>query len=205
MGLTNSQYDRIMRHYSQLQTENRHRLEEHRKRAYEVIPELSELDGQLSSAGVQTARLLMEDPAADLSDYRQQSIQTAGLRKQLLIQHGFPEDYLSVSFACPDCQDTGYIDGRKCHCFLRQAIDLFYTQSGMADILKEENFSHFSYDYYPEDMINPVTGCSSREQMRRNVSSCLDFISRFDTHEQNLFLYGGTGLGKTFLSHPGSG
>ena len=201
MGLSNIQYDTIMRQYSKRQLENRHLLEQHQKLAYEKIPQLAEIDRQVSAESIRCAKILLEDPGAG-TDELKKSLQTlADRRTALLKENGFPEDYLQMHYTCPDCQDTGYKDGVKCHCLRQAAIDLFYTQSGMKEILEQENFSRFSYSYYPEDLINPATGTSAREIMRATVAACLRYIDEFDSHFSNLFFYGGTGLGKTFLSH----
>ena len=162
MGLNNTQYDTIMRCYSQKQAENQRRLDEHRRIAYEKIPQLSQIDHQVSSVSLEHARVLLDNAGTDLSALKEQLKGFAEMRIQLLRENGFPPDYLEMSYTCPDCQDTGYIEGKKCHCFRQQAIDLFYTQSGMKEILAMENFQHFSYDYYPEDLIHPATGKSAR-------------------------------------------
>lgn len=201
MGLNNSQYDAIMRQYSKRQLAARHQLEEHRREAYGKIPQLSQIDRQVSSESLRCARRLLEDPAADTQELKSRMTGFSLQRAQLLREHGYPEDYLEMHYACPDCQDTGYQNGKKCHCFRQAAIDLLYTQSGMRRVLEEENFQTFSFDYYPEDMIHPTTGQSSRQMMQATVAACLRYIDEFDTHFSNLFFYGGTGLGKTFLSH----
>ena len=190
-----------MRCYSQKQAENQRRLDEHRRIAYEKIPQLSQIDYQVSAVSLEHARALLDNAKTDLSPLKEQLKSFAEMRIQLLLENGFPPDYLEMSYTCPDCQDTGYIEGKKCHCFRQQAIDLFYTQSGMKEILAVENFQHFSYDYYPEDLIHPATGKSARELMRGTVAACLRYIDEFDRNFSNLFFYGGTGLGKTFLSH----
>lgn len=201
MGLNNSQYDAIMRRYSQKQADNHRRMEEHRRIAYEKIPQLTQIDRQVSAVSLEHAHALLENESASLSSLKANLEEFSRTRKQLLTENGFPPDYLEMTYTCPDCQDTGYIEGKKCHCFRQQAIDLFYTQSGMKDILAVENFSNFSYEYYPEDLIHPATGKNARELMQNTVASCLRFIDEFDRVFSNLFFYGGTGLGKTFLSH----
>lgn len=201
MGLNNTQYDTIMRRYSLKQLDNQHRLEEHRRIAYEKIPQLTEIDRQVSSHSLDCARKLLEDEAADLKGLKEQMKQYSTLRARLLRENGFPEDYLEMNYTCRDCQDTGYIEGKKCHCFRQEAIDLFYTQSGMKEILAVENFQHFSYDYYSADLIHPTTGQSAYDMIRATVAACLRYIDEFDQNFSNLFFYGGTGLGKTFLSH----
>lgn len=213
LGLNNTQYDAIMRRYNQKQIQNHRQMEEHRQNAYEKIPQLPEIDQQVSSVSLSHARMLLENPElsaknagqaagdARLTALKEQLSQFAKQREALLQQHGFPSNYLDMEYTCPDCQDTGYIGDQKCHCFRQQAIDLFYTQSGMKEVLEIENFKNFSYDYYPEELIHPATGKTARELMRGTVASCLRYIDEFDQTFSNLFFYGGTGLGKTFLSH----
>lgn len=201
MGLTNTQYDTIMRQYSKRQSENQRDLQQRRRLAYEKIPQLAQIDHQVSAESVSCARALLEDGADGTASLKERLSRLSDLRISLLKKNGFPEDYLQMRYACPDCRDTGYVNGVKCHCLRQAAIDLFYTQSGMKEILEEENFSHFSYLYYPDDLIHPVTGSSARDMMRATVEACLRYIEEFDEHFSNLFFYGGTGLGKTFLSH----
>ena len=48
-------------------------------------------------------------------------------RAALLSMHGYPADYLELTYDCPLCRDTGYINGtQKCACFKKAAVDLLY-------------------------------------------------------------------------------
>ena len=62
-------------------------------------------------------------------------------RAALLSMHGYPADYLELTYDCPLCRDTGYINGtQKCACFKKAAVDLLYRQSNVEELLKAENF-----------------------------------------------------------------
>jgi DNA replication protein DnaC len=122
-------------------------------------------------------------------------------RSALLTDAGFPADYLDPIYTCPDCHDTGYCDGRKCHCFRQAIINTVYAQSNIRSILERENFDNFSYDYYPADEINSTTGLSALMTAQNAVRDCRLFIDDFDNKPKNLFFYGKTGVGKTFLSN----
>ena len=122
-------------------------------------------------------------------------------RRRLLSDAGFPEDYLEQHFECPDCQDTGYIGSRKCTCFKKAEIELLYAQSNLNEILEKENFDSFSFDYYSATIKNEATGLSALETARRAYDTAQRFVQNFDHKFENLFLYGDTGVGKTFLSH----
>lgn len=201
MALKNAQYDEIMREYYRRQSEDRHEQSEHIRLAYEKIPDLPMIDGEIASLSVSRAKKALSGDDDALLHLREDIAALGEKRKKLLVSHGFPESYLEMHYHCPDCQDTGYIGGEKCHCFRQAVIDLLYTQSNIRDILETENFDTFSYQYYSDSMISPATRLSSLATMQKLVAECWDFIRSFDTSFENFFFYGDTGVGKTFLSH----
>ncbi len=69
------------------------------------------------------------------------------------------------------------------------------------EILEKENFDHFSFDFYSDTITNDSTGLTERETARRAYKMAKEFVADFDNSFQNLFFYGDTGVGKTFLSH----
>ena len=50
-------------------------------------------------------------------------------------------------------------------------------------ILKRENFSTFSYEYYSDEKIDPATGLSSLDTVEHAVRKCREFIDDFDSIE----------------------
>jgi DNA replication protein DnaC len=58
-------------------------------------------------------------------------------------------------------------------------------------MLKTENFSSLSYDYYEGENL---------EKFKKAVQICQNFIKSFDKDYRNLFFYGTVGTGKSFLS-----
>lgn len=201
MPLTNSQYNTLMRTYEEKQLKNRDRQNLHYERAYAQIPELKAIDDSISLHSVKQARKLLDGDIQALAELKQTIADLSSKRISLLEEHGFPADYLELTYDCPDCQDTGYIGDKKCHCFLKATIELFYTQSNLQGILEEENFDHFSFDYYSINYIDTLTGHSARKLATHAYNECMQFIKNFDTEKQNLLLFGTTGVGKTFLSH----
>lgn len=202
MSLTRSQYDAVMRLYDRRQFENHQIEEDRRRRAYTAIPELSSIDAQLADEALGRLRrsLSGEGPAGGQASPKSPSPEDR--KKALLLAHGFPADYLDPVYTCPDCRDTGFIGRDKCHCFRQAVIDLFYTQSGLTDVLKRENFSTFSLDWYPDDLIDPDAEISSRTRMEKILSTCRRFAAEYDAQEKPyLLLSGEPGLGKTFLSN----
>ena len=201
MSLNNSQYDSIIREYNRRQNENRHALEDRRQTAFDRFPRLREIDNEIASTSIQSGRRLLAGEKDATAQLRHQIEVLSGERRQILKDAGYPEHYLEITYDCPDCKDTGYINGQKCHCFQKAEIDLLYAQSNLLEILEKENFDTFSLDYYSQEMTDASKGLTSRENMERILDLCRKAVADFEHTPANLFFYGDTGVGKTFLSH----
>jgi len=201
VALQNFQYDIIMREYSRRQSQVQHDLEERRKEAFIRVPRLLEIDQEVAALSARKARSLLLGESDTVEDLKKDVAALAQERRTLLRSNGFSDDYLEPHYFCPLCQDTGYVDGQKCSCFKKSEVELLYTQSNLKEILKKENFEHFSFDWYSDTMKNEATGLTARETAKRAYNTARNFVDDFDKRAQNLFLYGSTGVGKTFLSH----
>lgn len=191
MALTNSQYDAIMREYEDRQSRNRHLLEERKAYIFEHVEGYRELSDSVASLSVAQGKKLLSGDDYALKDLRAAISRLTSEKQLLLDKAGYPSDYLSGIYDCPDCKDTGYINGQKCHCFKQAVIHLLYEQSGISDVLEKENFDTLSFEYYQgEDL----------ERFQKTVSECRKFIETFDSDYHNLFFYGTVGTGKSFLS-----
>lgn len=201
MALNNAQYNILQRRYEAKQLENQHIVMERMQNVYAKLPQLAKIDDSISSLSIAQAKKLIDGDETAMSELRRKLKELSLEKKQLLAFHGYPDNYFEPPYDCPDCKDTGYIGSQKCHCFRQAAIDLVYTQSNIRQILDIENFQNFSYDYYSQDQINPSTGLTSLATIKNAVKSCLEFVKTFDTEFHNLFFYGDTGIGKTYLSN----
>lgn len=200
MILTNSQYQQLMSKYYDRQLKTKDITEQRYREVVNAIPKMKELDKKIRDLSFAHAksRLTTGVDGEDLSA----AISAISLEKeQLLVAHGFPADYLKPVYTCPDCQDTGYINGVKCHCFEKEIVNFLYSQSNLKDVLEYENFSHFNLEYYPDDYIEEATGLTPRDNIQSVLSAVKSFISNFSTEPGNLLLYGNTGVGKTFLTN----
>jgi DNA replication protein DnaC len=200
LALQNAQYDQIMRDYNRRQLNNKHLFDEHRKKAYDEIPRLAEIDDEIATLSIKKAHSLLGGPSADWD--LATAIETLSQeRLALLVMHDYPKDYLMMKYDCPKCKDTGYVGGTKCPCFQKAATELLYAQSNIKDLITTHNFKNFSLDYYDDDVIASDTSFTPRETARQAFRKVHQFIDFFSEQNDNLFLYGHTGVGKTFLSH----
>lgn len=191
MSLNNLQYNTILHKYERTRDKNRHLLDERKNEVYRMVDGYKELDEAVSSYSVAYGKKLLNGDDTAMDDLRKVLADLSDSKSKLLASYNYPADYLEPIYDCPDCQDTGYISGSKCHCFRRQMITLLYEQSGIQEMLADNNFSTLSEEYYEgEDL----------ERFRSAVDSCHEFINNFPAGAPNLFLYGTVGTGKSFLS-----
>lgn len=191
MPLTNAQYDRIFRQYEEKQRQSRLETERRRDYVYEHLPKYRDLEDEAASLSVTQGKKLLSGDESALEKLRESLASLREQKKQLLLSADLPTDYLEPVFSCPDCRDTGYIGREKCHCLRQAEISLLYEQSGIEDMLKRNNFSLLSYEYYTGEAL---------ALFRHAVETCRSFIKNFNSDYRNLFFYGTVGTGKSFLS-----
>lgn len=201
MALKNIYYDEIMRRYQRKQLENKRLLDERTAEVLAALPQTDALNRQIAALSVSCARKYLEGDDHAIDSLRSDIAALSKKRSRMLTAAGYSADYLDMHYTCPDCRDTGYIGDKKCHCFRRAVIDLLYTQSNIREVLEEENFETFSYEYYSDRVKNPATGIGALTGMKRLVAECKEYLAHFDEEAENFFFYGDTGVGKTFLSH----
>lgn len=201
MGLTNSQYQAIMRIYEQKQLHSHDVLTSHYEDVYRKLPEFRSLDESISILSVQYGKRLLNGDEHAVDSLKEELAILRSSKKELLTSAGFPSDYLEATYECNDCKDTGYIGNQKCHCFKKEVSKLLYAQSNLKEILVKENFDTFKLDYYSDHFIDSKSGNSSLEVMKSALHTCREFVRTFDKEPKNLFLYGDVGVGKTFLSN----
>ena len=201
MALKNDQYNRVLREYDERRLRNKYELDKRRQEAYQAIPKLKELEDELISLSAQSGRLALFGNTEALDELKSNSSKLKEQQKQLILDNGYPEDYLLIQYNCNKCKDTGFIGNEKCNCFKQAIADMIYEGSNIKSVLDRENFSAFSFKYYSDDYIDESIGLSPLSNMQKIVASCKSFIRHFDKKNENLLFLGNTGVGKTFLAN----
>ena len=203
MALSNEQYDALMREYSHKQSRNHQIVSFRTKELYSAVPDLAELDDAVSKVSISSITSIFngQDISEAASESKQKLLALKERRSNLMKAAGFPEDYLEPPYDCPDCKDTGYIDGKRCHCFKQAAINIVYKQSNISNILAKENFSTFDLDVYDDDYFEGNSNVSARATAENALNRAKNFVHNFKQNGGNLLLLGQTGCGKTFLSN----
>lgn len=171
---------------------------------YAQLPRLADIDKELASIGVSTAKAVLsgEDAVARLASLKEKSIALQQEYKALLTSNGYTEDYLEPHFACDKCSDTGYVelDNKTitCDCYKKLLAATACEELNKISPLSLSTFDSFNIDYYSNkpDENNNVP----YKRMVKIYNHCLDYAKNFTPQSKGLLIMGSTGLGKTHLS-----
>lgn len=180
-----------MRIYDERQLMHQHERNARLSEIREALPGYETLEREESALFLQKADLLLDGRSEDARRISEDIALVRAKKANLLSRGGYPADYLDIHYTCPQCRDTGYIDGVKCACFRQASVSLLYEQSGIRELLKQDNFDALSYEYYEGEDLT---------RFQNAVTTCKNFVRNFNSDYHNLFFYGTVGTGKSFLS-----
>ena len=164
------------------------------------VPEILSYKAELAGTNAKLVQLILEKPAdmkTAIQQIRDNNLAVQEKIKELLLSHGYPENYLKTKYICPYCEDTGFADGKHCVCYHQLLKKLNAEKINELSPLALSDFKSFKLDYYPDIGGN---GVSPRRQMEKVYAFCVKYAENFSLKSFNLLLLGDTGLGKTHLS-----
>lgn len=194
MGYPKEVYQAVEDRFGSLRFDAENKQITRKREAHAKVPRLLEIEKELTALG------LMLVKKAFTSENSEEVLRVAKLdaehlqkeQQQLLKENGFAPDYLEARYLCPICKDRGTTDEGYCVCFKKALVEEAFKQSNLPLMMDTQSFETFRLDVYPE---------SAQETMTDVLKICKNFAANFkDNLGESLFLYGGTGLGKTFLS-----
>ena len=198
--------DEILKQYEQTRLANRRLRDMRRDEVYAKIPRIREIDSAapLSYINAAKMRILGQDTdGSKLSSTGAANRKLQAEKEALLVEAGYPADYLDRIYTCSKCQDMAYIDGKRCECFTERIKSALLLQSNLKNVLQKENFDTFSTDYYSREVPEGKT-YSPYDNICGVLAKSKKFVQSFeekDIERGSILIYGETGLGKTFLTN----
>lgn len=167
------------------------------------VPGLEALDASIRRTVTQALSAALRggtDPAAAVAAAQRENMAAQKKRLELLQAAGIDPKSLEPTPYCPKCKDTGLTKDGVCGCVLALCAQENLEELKAALDLDKMDFSNVSLEWY-STAFDPEYGMSSREAAKTVLEVCREYAGAFpDDPRGNLFLYGGTGLGKTFFS-----
>jgi len=198
----------LLKKYDQKQIQANFDAENRKKELYTKIPRLQEIENELNSCAIKSAKsILTSNNSTSLSELQEKVNLLKQERISILEKEGKCLDYLSPKYECSKCKDTGYIlennKSTMCSCLKQEILNIEYNSSNIGN-LDRENFKKFNINLYSDEVNEEKynSDISPRDNIKLIGKEVKNFIKNFDDpSEKNLLFSGGTGLGKTFLSN----
>ncbi len=169
------------------------------QKLFEAHPELAEIRQKKQKKLMETLSLaLNQDPEA-LKKARAALQRLETQEARLLEQVGVSASFFEPDYTCPDCHDEGFVHGVSCHCRNALLASERYAMSAVAQRIDRENFRTFDLSLFRRDR-QPSEPMSPYENMRMLREQMEDgYVKHFSAESPNLYFFGPTGTGKTFL------
>ncbi len=193
-------FDKANRLLSQRRQQALVTAQQHREELLDKFPQLLELERRLSQTGAQLAKASLGGAASRslLQEIQAKNLDLQSRRDALLTKAGFSPDFLEPPFTCKSCEDTGYVNGRRCNCFEALLKTEAYRQIPVPGSREEYSFERFSLEYYADAPGSEPL--SPRARMGAVLAKCKNYAAEFTPRGESLMMIGRTGLGKTHLS-----
>ncbi len=172
-------------------------VEENERRIREIndkIPQIREINAELFNTGKELIGLIGDknSNAADkIEKLRKYNLEAQKMSRTILVENGYPADYLDMHYTCEKCRDTGYCGSEFCDCLNQLCGKLSADELNKHAQLSLSSFDTFDLRYY---------NGQDRETMQRIFSFTKDYAENFKRDSKSILMFGRTGLGKTHLS-----
>lgn len=203
MALNNGQVQEIQRILSERQLEAHRRYLEKREEIFRKLPELEELEEKVRAFSLSVAGEMQQGNREGLLRLKEEIGKLHQEKEALLKTAGYRiEDLEEEEHFCPLCQDTGYVDGKKCQCFLKLQGELLYRQSRMGAVLERENFSKFQLERFDnKEKLGQCGNKTLREYIKEIRDYLTNYCEEYPKNNRSILFTGSTGTGKTYFLH----
>ncbi len=192
MALSDSRFNEIMSGYEAVRTKNAKILAERKASMRRDVPGFTELEKEIADTATESAERYIRGDDSAIADLKKKIEVLSQKKADFLRSAGYPVNWLSPIYECPDCKDTGYIGTEKCHCLRQKLINALYAQSNIMEVLEKENFSTCRMDLFSDNV---------RPDMEKAFEDAKNFVKSFANTYTNMLFLGNVGSGKTFLSN----
>lgn len=201
--MANETLNSLLKEYEQKKLNAELDLDRRKENLYKLIPRLEEIDSELSTLGISTAKNILNNISKPDS-VDNLKLKIANLKKEkeaILIQNGYSLDYLKPFYDCKICNDTGFILDKNykttmCNCLKQKLLNVAFNKSNISNIDKE-NFNKFNESIFSDevDLAKYRFNISPRRNILNIKNKSIEFVNNFDNPDcKNLLFVGSTGL-----------
>ena len=201
--MSNDALNSLLKEYEQKKLNAELDLDKRKQTLYKLIPRLEEIDTELSTLGINTAKNILNN-ISEPNSVENLKLKIANLKKEkeaILLQNGYSLDYLQPFYECKICNDTGFVLDKNykttiCNCLKQKLLNISFNKSNIYNVDKE-NFYKFDESIFSDevDLSKYKFNISPRKNILNIKNKSIEFINNFDNPDyKNLLFVGSTGL-----------
>ncbi|MDR1753832.1 MAG: ATP-binding protein [Eubacterium sp.] len=200
MGFNKSFYIKAEAEIKARKAANNNIIISRQKEISKKFPDYVSLREELAGTGGELISILgAQDVAAQIKKLSEKNLGIQARIETLLLENGYPRDYLNPIHTCLKCKDSGIYEGIRCDCFLDIVKRFAANELNQSSPIKLSSFDVFDLRLYPDEKDNE-TGRNIRKGMAGIFEYCKQFADDFHLPCNGILMRGNTGLGKTHLS-----
>lgn len=193
----------ILKIYDHIRDTESKKLKMRKEEIENKYPEILEIDNKIQQLSLKMALAVLKSSNGEqtLNDFKDAITDLRMKKCEMLVERGYSPEYLNLHYQCAHCQDTGFIGPKKCSCYKKKLVKLYYKDSELESVIQNNNFKNFDLNLYPTHRIG-----DEKYSSRKNMENILqyiqtEYIPNFNSINTNLLFYGNPGSGKTYLSY----
>ncbi len=195
----------IKNEYSTLTQQAKTLQDKRRLELFQNVEGYKELDELLMKYRKELIKNIANPNETDNSFLAGRITSTIAKKHRLLEQNNYPINYIEDVYECNICKDTGLKEaGKHCTCYNHKLSKKLQEFSKLGTKLSEENFSTFVLDYYSTSK-DPNSGMVPQFVAKTAYDKLFKFsynlINDIEQKDNNFYIYGNAGVGKSFLCH----
>ena len=185
--------------YDKINNKNDNEYENRLEDLYKKYPDIATTRKNIISLKVQIAKSNILNEIDKATEYQKELDANISKYNQLLKVNNLKESDFEKHYDCADCKDTGFIDGKKCHCYIDKEIEVYKKLSNFDNY--KNILDNFNLNVYKQNIMS-VENSSYFEYMVSKLSTIKEMILEHNKLNKpiNIYISGTTGTGKTFLS-----
>lgn len=203
--MSNEIINNLLKEYEQKKTKAELDALDRKEKLYEINPRLQEIENELNSVAINTAKNILNGNKENLEDLNKKINYLKHEKEEILKSKGIDLAYLKPYYDCKKCEDTGFItteNGTKtmCNCIKQRLLNEAFNNSNISNIEKE-NFKKFNPLMYSDDvdLSKYKFNISPRKNILNIKDKSVQFIDNFENPDsKNLLFTGNSGLRKNF-------
>jgi len=201
----NALHNKVMKEFEKKQAKRQSIINNKLNAIYDAFPRVKQIDNEISTLAIRhAARILIDGITAEAA------VDAVNKDKEILIKErdeilkNTDFESLDIAYECDICNDTGVHNGQKCKCYMETMKKLMLlsidgSKSTSFDFEKD-TFDNFSLKWYSKSIDSQIN-ISPYENMQSVYRECRMFCEEFGVENKNLYFYGSSGTGKTFMAN----